>query len=151
MSSLRASTTATLVNASPSRTERPSIKLKIAHGKSNIINSLVLDATGQSLYSISTTSRHTTVVACKENLKVATVDWDRSSPRLVFRKKKLRCREWLPLVAPDSEYEPTPFPACVHPEFEFKCGLVRSRVFTHGDSKFIWTHSSSTCAYVSSY
>jgi hypothetical protein len=102
---------ATLVNAvlpsAPS--ERPSIKLKIAGGKSNIVNSVVIDAIGQSLYTISSNSKRTTVVACKKNIEVATVEWDRSSPRMVFRRRKLRCKEWLPLAAPetDSEYKPT--------------------------------------------
>jgi hypothetical protein len=70
--------------------KRPSVTLKIARGKSNIVNSVVVDAAGQSLYTISSNLKRTTVVACKDNVEVATVEWDRSSPRIVLRQKKLR-------------------------------------------------------------
>jgi hypothetical protein len=96
---------ATLVNTNLN--QRPSVKLKVASGKSNIVNSVVVNADGHSLYSISSTSKRTTVVACKDNVEVATVEWDRSSPRMVFRQKKMKCKEWLPLVGPNTEYERT--------------------------------------------
>jgi hypothetical protein len=96
---------ATLVNnAHP--TERPSVKLKIPGGSSNIFNSVVVSASGRSLYSISSNSKRTTLVSCRDNVEVATVEWDRSSPRMVFRRKKMKCKEWLPLAGPDTEYVP---------------------------------------------
>lgn len=94
---------ATLVN-SPQNNERSSLKLKILCGKSNIVNSVVIDAAGRSLYSITSTSKRTTLVECRNNVEVATVEWDRSSPRMVFRRKKVRCKEWLPLAGPETEY-----------------------------------------------
>ena len=84
--------------------KRPSIRLKISCGSSNISNSEVVSASGQSLYSISSNSKYTTLVSCKNNVEVATVNWDRSSPRMVFRRKKMKCKEWLPLAGPDTEY-----------------------------------------------
>jgi len=106
--------------------KRPSVRLKIARGKSNIVNSVVVDAAGQSLYTISSNLKRTTVVACKNNVEVATVEWDRSSPRIVLRQKKLRCKEWLPLAGPQTE----------------------SRILTHGDSQLTWAHRSSTCGHL---
>ena len=94
---------ATLVN-SPQNNERSSVKLKILCGKSNIVNSIVIDAAGRSLYSITSTSKRTTLVECRNNAEVATVEWDRSNPRMVFRRKKIRCKEWLPLAGPETEY-----------------------------------------------
>ena len=85
-------------------TERPSVKLKIPGGSSNIFNSVVVSASGQSLYSISSNSKRTTFVSCRDNVEVASVEWDRSSPRMVFRRKKMKCKEWLPLAGPDTEY-----------------------------------------------
>jgi hypothetical protein len=85
-------------------TERPSVKLKIPGGSSNIFNSVVVSASGQSLYSISSNSKQTTLVSCRDNVEVATVEWDRSSPRMVFRRKKMKCKEWLPLAGPNTEY-----------------------------------------------
>ena len=98
---------ATLVNTSH-HNERPSVKLKITCGKSDIVNSVVINAAGQFLYSISSNSKRTTMVACKNNIEVASVEWDRSSPRMVFRRKKMKCKEWLPLAAPETEYKLTP-------------------------------------------
>lgn len=86
--------------------ERPSVKLKIPGGSSDIFNSVVVTASGQSLYSISSTSKRTTLASYKDNFEVATVEWDRSSPRMVFRRKKMKCKEWLPLAGPDTEYVP---------------------------------------------
>jgi hypothetical protein len=96
---------ATLVNDAH-LTERPSVKLKIPGGSSDIFNSVVVSASGQSLYSISSNSKRTTLVSCKANVEVATVEWDRSSPRMVFRRKKMKCKEWLPLAGPNTEYVP---------------------------------------------
>ncbi|KAI0253411.1 hypothetical protein BJV78DRAFT_1280972 [Lactifluus subvellereus] len=105
----------TLVGA-PRHTQRPSIKLKISSSDSNIVNATVVDAAGRSLYSISSNSKRTTLLSCGNNAEVATVDWDRSSPRMVFRGKKMRCKEWLPLAGPETE----------------------SRILTHGDAQFTW-------------
>ena len=129
----------------PYHNERPSVKLKIPRGKSNIVNSVVIDASGQSLYSISSNSKRTTVVACKDDVEVATIEWNRSSPRMVFRRKKVRCKEWLPLARPETEYDP-PLTACCHAES--KRDVTRSRILAHGDSQFIWMHKSHNSSYV---
>jgi hypothetical protein len=136
---------ATLVNQAPAVNERPSVKLKIISGKTNIVNSVVVNAAGQSLYSISSNSKRTTVVACKDNVEVATVDWDRSSPRMVFRRKKMKCKEWLPLAGPETEYKHTPLPSPNNSESD----TARSRILTHGDSQVIWMNKSSTSGCVS--
>ena len=125
--------------------ERPSVKLKIIGGKNNIVNSVVVNPAGQPLYSVSSNSKRTNVVACKDNVKVATVEWDRSSPRMVFRRKKMKCKEWLPLAGPETEYKPTPLPSSSHTESD----TARSRILTHGDSQLIWVNKSSTSGYVS--
>jgi len=122
-----ASSTAIPVNI-PYRNERPSVKFKIPCGKSNILNSVIVNAAGESLYIISSNSKRTTFVACKGNVEVATVQWDRSSPRMVFRRKKMKCKEWLPFAGTKTE----------------------SRVLAHGDSQFHWMlgSSSSTSDYL---
>ena len=141
-----ASPSATLVNA-VGHNERPSVMYRFPHGKSNILNSVVVDAAGHSLYTISSNSRRTTLVACRNNVEVATVQWDRSSPRMVFRGKKIKCKEWLPLAGLGTEYsKPPPLIAC-----HTKSGrdLARARLFTHGDSQFVWMQrSSSSSGYV---
>ena len=93
----------TLVNNPHQDTERPSLKLTFPSGASNILNSLVVNAAGQSLYSISSNSKRTTLVSCSDNVEIASVQWDRSSPRMVFRRKKWKCRYWLPRTAPENE------------------------------------------------
>jgi hypothetical protein len=85
-------------------TGRPSLKLMISCGASNILNSVVVNPAGQSLYSISSNSKRTTFVSCMDSVEVATVQWDRSSPRMVFRQKKIKCKAWLPLTGPENEY-----------------------------------------------
>ena len=85
-------------------TERPSLKLKFPSGASNILNSLVVNPAGQSLYSILSNSKRTTLVSCSDNVEIASVQWDRSSPRMVFRGKKWKCKYWLPRAAPENEY-----------------------------------------------
>ncbi|KAF8463220.1 hypothetical protein DFH94DRAFT_454047 [Russula ochroleuca] len=111
----------TLVNIAH-YTERPSLKLRIPSGASDILNSVVANAAGQSLYSISSNSKPTTLVSCAYNVEVATVQWDRSNPRMVFRRKKIKCKTWLSLTGPQNE----------------------SRVFTHGDAQFTWTQGSTS-------
>jgi len=118
--------TATFVNTAPVISERPSVKLKVVGGKSDILNSVVVNTADQSLYSLSSDSKRTTMVACKDNVEIATVNWNRSSPRMVFRQKKMKCKEWLPLTGPETE----------------------SRILTHGDSQLIWMNKSSTSGYL---
>jgi hypothetical protein len=104
-STLPGASCATLVNPATAINERPSVKLKIIGGKTDIVNSVVVNVARQSLYSISSDSKRTVVVACKDNVEVATVEWDRPSPRMVFRRKKMKCKEWLPLAGPETEYD----------------------------------------------
>ncbi len=85
-------------------TERSSLKLRIPGGASNILNSAVINAAGQSLYSILSDSKRTKLVSCRDNVEVATVQWDRHSPRMTFRRKKMKCREWLKPTGPNNEY-----------------------------------------------
>ncbi len=100
----------TLVNDAHLTERRPSIKLKLLKipggSSNNIFNSVVVGASGQSLYSIASNSKRTTLVSCRDDVEVATVEWDRPSPRMVFRRKKMKCKEWLPLAGPDTEYVP---------------------------------------------
>jgi hypothetical protein len=93
----------TLVN-NTHPTKRPSHKLRIPFGASNILNSVVVNAAGQSLYSITSNSKQTTVTSCVDNVEVATVQWDCASPRMVFRRKKIKCKAWLPLTGSQNEY-----------------------------------------------
>jgi hypothetical protein len=44
------------------------------------------------------------LISSTDNVEVATVQWDRSSPRMVFRRKKIKCKTWLSLTGPDNEY-----------------------------------------------
>jgi hypothetical protein len=99
---LPSSQSLTLLN-SPRHAERPSIKLKITSSGSNIVNATVIDAAGLSLYSISSNSKRTTLLSCRNNAEVATVEWDRSSPCMVFRGQKIKCKEWLPLAGRETE------------------------------------------------
>ena len=97
----------TLVNETH-YTERPSLKLRFPSGASNILNSVVVNAAGQSLYSISSDSKRTTLVSCSDNVEIANVQWDCHSPRMVFRRKKIKCKAWLPLTGPENEYMTAP-------------------------------------------
>ena len=105
--SLATSLSPTLVNNSH-YTERQSLKLRIPSGASNILNSVVVNAAGQSLYSITSNSKRTTLVSCMDNVEIATVQWDSSSPHMVFRRNKVKCKRWLPLTGPQNEYSLTP-------------------------------------------
>jgi hypothetical protein len=123
---------ATLVNdAAAHLAERPSVKLKIPGGGSDIFNSMVVSASGQSLYSISSNSKRTTLVSCKDNVEVATVEWDRSSPRMVYRRKKMKCKEWLPLAGPDTEYVPSLHYCPMSFKIESPLGLACSHTVTN--------------------
>ncbi|KAF8260367.1 hypothetical protein EI94DRAFT_1748712 [Lactarius quietus] len=101
--------------------ERPSIKLKFSSSGVKIVNAVVVDPAGHSLYTISSDSRHTKLLSHGDNTEVATIDWNRSSPRMVFRGKKMKCKEWLARAGPETE----------------------SRNFVHGDSQFTWMQQSS--------
>lgn len=109
----------TLVEA-PRSDERPSIELKISGSGASILNAIVVDPAGRPLYSISSNESRTTLLSQRDSSKVATIDWDHSSPRMVFRGKKVKCKEWLPRAGPDTE----------------------SRMFTHGDSQYMWMQQS---------
>ncbi len=41
------------------------------------------------------------MISCRDNVEVATVQWDRHSPRMVFRRKKMKCKEWLKRTGSD--------------------------------------------------
>jgi hypothetical protein len=103
--SLAASLSPTLVNDTH-YTESQLLKLRIPSSASNILNSSVVDTAGQPLYSTSSDSKRTKLVSYRGNVEVATIQWDRHSPRMVFRGKKLKCKEWLKLAGPNNEYMP---------------------------------------------
>ncbi|KAH8978952.1 hypothetical protein EDB92DRAFT_1906765 [Lactarius akahatsu] len=111
---------ATLVEATR-HIERPSIELKFSSSGVNIVNSVVIDAAGRPIYTILSDSKRTKLLSHRDNTEIATVEWDRSSPRMVFRGKKTKCKEWLPLAGPDTE----------------------SRLLVHGDAQFTWMQRSS--------
>jgi hypothetical protein len=94
---------ATLVNERRSN-KRPYIKLKITSSGAKIVNAVVVDSAGRPLYTISSDESHTELLSQRDNTEVATIDWDRSSPRMVFRGKKTKCKDWLPRAGPDTEY-----------------------------------------------
>jgi len=85
-------------------TERPSLKLRIPGGAANILNSTVVNTAGQSLYSTLSDSKRTKLVSYRDNVEVATIQWDHHSPRMVFRGKKMKCKEWLKIAGPNNEY-----------------------------------------------
>jgi hypothetical protein len=87
----------------PRPNERPSIELKISSHGTKILNSVVVDSTGQPLYFISSDESHMKLISQKDNAEVATINWDRSSPRMVFRGKKVKCKDWLPRARPDTK------------------------------------------------
>jgi hypothetical protein len=103
--SLATSLSPTLFNDTH-HTERPPLKLTIAGGASNILSSTIVDTAGQPLYSTLSDSKRTKLVSYRDNVEVATIKWDRHSPRMVFRRKKMKCKEWLKLAGPNSEYMP---------------------------------------------
>ena len=103
--SLAASSSPTLVNDTH-QSERPSIKLTIPSGASNILNSTIVDTAGQALYSTLSNSKRTKLVSYRDNVEAATIQWDRHSPRMVFRRKKMKCKEWLKLSGTNNEYMP---------------------------------------------
>ena len=83
--------------------QRPSIQLKISGSGAKIVNAVVVGPAGRPLYSISSDSKHTKLLFHKDNTEVATIDWDRTSPRMVFRGNKFKCKEWLPRAGPETE------------------------------------------------
>jgi hypothetical protein len=93
----------TLVDATRS-SERPSIELKISGSGANILNAVVVDPAGRPLYSISSDESRTKLLSLRDDTQIATVNWDRASPRMVFRGKKVKCKEWLPRAGSDTEY-----------------------------------------------
>ena len=95
---------AALVVKAPPCDERPSIEFKISSRGAKILNSTVVDSTSRPLYSISSDESRTTLLAQRDSSKVATINWDHSSPRMAFRGKKFKCKDWLPYAGPDTEY-----------------------------------------------
>jgi len=104
----------------PRSNERPSIELKISSSRDKIVNAIVVDPAGRPLYSVSSDESRTKLLSLRDNTEVATVNWDRSSPRMVFRGKKVKCKDWLPRAGPDTE----------------------SRILAHGGSQFTWMQQS---------
>ena len=122
-----------LAEATRRYNERPSIELKVSNSGAKIANAVVVDPAGRPLYSISSDSKHTKLLMHKDNTEVAIIDWDRSSPSMVFRGKKLKCKEWLQRAGPDTEYVPMPLLHVHHSEM-----CIRSRILVHGDSRLKW-------------
>ena len=83
--------------------ERPSIELKISRCGAKIINAVVVDSADRPLYFISSDESRTVVLAERDGSRVATIDWDRQSPRMNFRGRKVKCKEWLPRAGPNTE------------------------------------------------
>jgi hypothetical protein len=100
---------ATSVGA-PRPNERPSIELKISSSGAKILNAVVVDSAGRPLYTVSSDEGRTELRSQRDNSKVATIDWDRSNPRMVFRGKKVKVKEWLPRAGPNTEYVLMPIP-----------------------------------------
>ena len=88
----------------PRSNKRPSFEFKISSRGAKILNAVVLDSTARPLYSISSDESCTTLLTQKDSSKAATINWDHSSPRMVFRGKKVKCKEWLPYVGHDTKY-----------------------------------------------
>ena len=115
----------------PAYTERTALKLKITSPPgAGILNASILDAAGHTLYTTSSDAKlkktsvrraglcldsgaHAGVAVADEEL--ARFGWDRASPRVRFggvdnkkRKRKVKCKEWLPLAdsttASDAQY-----------------------------------------------
>jgi hypothetical protein len=113
--------------------ERPSIELKISGSGPKVLNAVVADSADRPLYSISSDESRTILLLQKDSTKVATIDWDRSSPRMVFRGKKVKCKEWLPRAGPDTEYVLLFLPHA-SPLTEYESGLVCSRTVIRSSS-----------------
>ncbi|KAF8257317.1 hypothetical protein EI94DRAFT_1709256 [Lactarius quietus] len=105
----------------PRHKERPSIELKFSSSGAKIINAVVVDLAGHPLYSVTSNTKRTKFLSHRDNSEVANVNWNRSSPRMVFRGKKVKCKEWLARAGPETEF----------------------RSFVHGDSQFTWMQQSS--------
>ncbi|KAF8267719.1 hypothetical protein EI94DRAFT_1801296 [Lactarius quietus] len=105
----------------PHHNERPSIKLKFSSSGTKILNAVVVDPAGHPHYSVTSNSKCTKFLSHRDNTEIATVNWNRSSPRMTFRGKKVKCKEWLARAGPETE----------------------SRIFFHGDSQFTWMQQSS--------
>lgn len=94
--------------------DRPSIQLKFSSSGAKIVNAVVVDPAGRPLYTISGDSKRTKLLF--HSTEVATVDWDHSSPRMVFRGKKMKCKKWLRRVGPKTEYVLIFLPHACHSE-----------------------------------
>jgi hypothetical protein len=118
-------------------TERPSIELKFSSSGAKITNAVVVDPVGRPLYSISSDSKCTKLLSHKDNTEVATIDWERQSPRMVFRGKKHKCHKWLRSAGPNTKYVLMPL-LHARRSLSWDGMVIRSRIFVHGDSRFRW-------------
>jgi hypothetical protein len=110
----------TLVEATRS-SERPSIELKIFGSAANILNAIVVDPAGKPLYTISSDESRTKLLSLRDNTEIAAVNWDRVSPRMVFRGKKVKCKEWMPRAGPDTEHVLFLLPYAPHSDLGLGC------------------------------
>ena len=85
-------------------THRSQTRFRIPDGPNILDSTFVDEISDQSLYSTSSDSKSTELVSCRDNVEIAAIQWDHHSPRMVFRGKKIKCKEWLKLAGPDSEY-----------------------------------------------
>ena len=84
--------------------KRPSVELKSSSSGANILDAVVADSAGRTLYTVTSDDGRTKLRSQRDNSKVATIDWDCRSPRMVFGGKKVKCKEWLPHPGLDTEY-----------------------------------------------
>ncbi|KAF8467539.1 hypothetical protein DFH94DRAFT_291122 [Russula ochroleuca] len=140
--SLATSLSPTLVDKS-SYTEhpRPSLKLTIPimiPGDSpyiiNMVDFKVFNTPNWYKYYVFSSSNQTALFSCTDRVDVATVQWDRRpSPRMVFHRKKIKCKAWLPLTSTGPQKD------------------SESRTFTHRDAKFTWTQGRSSGHLIPAY
>ena len=128
----------TLVNE-PRNIERPSIELTFSSSGAKIINANVVGPADRPLYFISSDSKCTKLLSQRDNTEVATVEWDHSSPRMVLRGKKMKCKEWLPLAGPETEY----VLMTLLSQDRHSDSRIRTRLLVHGDTQFTWMQQSS--------
>lgn len=84
--------------------KRPSVELKSSSSGANILDAVVADSAGRTLYTVTSDDGRTKLRSQRDNSKVATIDWDYRSPRMVFCGKKVKCKEWLSHPGLDTEY-----------------------------------------------
>ena len=82
----------------------PTNELKSSSSGANILNAVVADSAGRTLYTVTIDDGRTKLRSQRDNSNVAIIDWVCRSPRMVFCWKKVKCKEWLPHPGPDTEY-----------------------------------------------